>query len=406
MTYDIVQTTFLLSIAANGAAGIKDTQTQLQGYLEASLNGGTTPIGTQYEGFFPLMNSQLAGGDWKVVWGPCLYSVDGNNPGEATNAMYVARSEALSTYVVAIAATNSKSFYDWGAEDFDMLPIYMAQWQPPTLPEMPFTLKPHGRWPVDNPPPAISAATAQGLSNLLKKLTDPSQGPVDKFLSKIVSNKQSEKQTLIFCGHSLAGALSPALALWLYSQPDKSGWKEVLVMPTAGATPGNSGFADLFNAAFRQSKSPRGNWNTNCANARDAVPHAWNRVDEIVMPADSKGFYPSLYGLICPQMGRKLYDKMRLIGGAAASGQYTNIRQSEFTPDWGYWAWTQNKDGSWQPPVWRSAPNYDDYNTALCDDSQLRDIAQSAHVDQYSRFFGVTPPPRMPTSLPVPPPKS
>jgi hypothetical protein len=394
MTYDIVQTTFLLSIAANGAAAIQATQTQLQGYLEAYLNGGTSPIGTHYDGFFPLMNSQLAGGDWGVVWGPCLYSVNGDQPGEATNAMYVAHSAALSTYVVAVAATNFKSVYDWFDEDFDVAPNYMAEW-PPALP---FVKKAHLPWTI-NVPPAISASTALGLSNLLTQLSDPSKGSLQKFLGSVMSNNQ----TLIFCGHSLAGALSPTLALYLYPQPAKSGWKQVLVLPTAGATPGNGKFAALFNAAFPPVSSgvqaPYGNWNTDYANANDAVPHAWNHVGQVVSAADAQGNYPSMYGVIGPQMGKDLYQGILGIETTVALGFYTNLTQSVYQPTWGYWNWTQNQDGSWQyPPVWTPAPVYTDSNPIATMDKLLV-MVQDTHVDQYSRFFGVTPPPRMPSSL-------
>lgn len=395
MTYDIVQTTFLLSIAANGASAIKATQTQLQGYLETYLNGGTSPIGTQYEGFFPLMNSQLAGGDWSVVWGPCLYSVNGDKPGEATNAMYVAHSASLSTYVVAIAATNFKSIYDWFDEDFSVDPNYMAEW-PPALP---FVKKFHQPW-TGNVPPAISAATALGLSNLLTQLSDPAQGSLQKFLSSVVS----DNQTLIFCGHSLAGALSPTLALYLYPQPAKSGWKQVLVLPTAGATPGNGVFAALFDAAFPPVSSdvqaPYGNWNTDYANAHDAVPHAWNNLEQVVGPADAQGKHPSMFGVIGPVIGAVLYQGIRKIEALVEPGHYTNLTQSVYQPVWGYWNWTQNQDGSWQyPPVWTPAPTYTDA-TPITTMAELLGMVQDTHVDQYSKFFGVTPPPRMPISLP------
>jgi hypothetical protein len=395
MTYDIVQTTFLLSVAANGASGIEATQTELQGYLETYLNGGTSPIKTHYDGFFPLMNSQLAGGDWSVVWGPCVYSLNGDKPGEATNAMYVAHSAALSTYVVAIAATNFKSIFDWFAEDFDVAPNLMAEW-PPTVP---FVKKSHTPW-IINVPPAISAATALGVSDLLTKLTDPGKGSVQQFLT----SSANSNETLIFCGHSLAGALSPTLALYLYPQPAQSGWKQVLVLPTAGATPGNKHFADLFNAAYRPVASgvqtAYGNWNTDYANALDAVPHAWNQLGAVVNAADAAGNYPSMYGVIGPQLGKELYQTIGAAEVLAALGFYMNISQSIYQPAWGYWKWTQNADGTWQyPPVWESAPVYTDTNP-ISTIIELLQMVEATHVDQYGKFFGITPAPRMPTSLP------
>ena len=107
MPYDIVQTTFMLSMASYGASGIEATQTQLQAYLNTALNGGTDPLGTQFAGFFPLTNPLLAGGDWSVVWGPCVYLDTTSGPGYATNALYVAHSPSLATYVVAVAGDKS-----------------------------------------------------------------------------------------------------------------------------------------------------------------------------------------------------------------------------------------------------------------------------------------------------------
>lgn len=407
MTYDIVQTTFLLSMASNGASGIKDYQSNLQQYLEIYLNGGTDPTGTQFEGFFPFMNSQLAGGDWSVVWGPCLYSVNGDKEkGEATNAMYVAYSPTLSTYVVAIAATNFKSIADWLSEDFDVSANYMAKW-PLTVP---FEKTWHLPWVFDVPP-AISAATALGVSNLLTQLTDSKSGSLQQFLSKTANTKD----TLIFCGHSLAGALSPTLALCVCPNPSQSGWKNVYVLPTAGASPGNTHFAALFNGAYPPTASgvnaPYGNWNTDYANGNDAVPHAWNQLNAVISPADGQGNYQSMYGVIAPQLGKDLYETVKGFELSASGGFYANITQSVYQfnqpgqpdhPNWGQWVWSQNADGSWQyPPVWQELTEFTEENTLSTDD-QLKTMILATHVDQYYKFFNVVPSPRMPSPPPKP----
>lgn len=384
-TYDIVQTTFLLSMAANGASSISATQSQLQGFLEAYLNGGTAPDGSHFDGFFPMMNPQLAGGDWSVVWGPGLYSRNGNQPGEATNAMYVAYSASLSTYVVAIAATNPKSIYDWIAEDINVLPNYMAQW--PLA--VPFVQSSHWPW-ILNIPPAISAATALGVSNLLSLLTDPTQGTS---LQAFLQAKVNSADTLIFCGHSLAGALSPTLALYLCPNPAQSGWKQVLVLPTAGATPGNTKFAGAFDAAYPAVASgvsaAYGNWNTDYANAHDVVPHAWNQLSGVVSSPDAAGNYPSMYGVMSPAIGKPLHETISAAEAAVALGFYRNVTQSIFQPDWVSW---DASTSSWVP-----LPTYTDANP-LSTAAELEAMLLATHIDQYVKFFGVTPPPQLPTA--------
>jgi hypothetical protein len=65
-------------------------------------------------------NVQTKIGQWTIVWGPVIY---GHDPKSQVwdNIMYVAKGENLTTnnpqYVVAIAATNPKSVFDWLQED-------------------------------------------------------------------------------------------------------------------------------------------------------------------------------------------------------------------------------------------------------------------------------------------------
>lgn len=412
MRYDIVQTTFLLSMAANGASGISATQTELQKYLELYLNGSKASDKLKYQGFFSKMNPELAGGDWKVVWGPCVYSVDDKVLGEATNAMYVAYSDTLSTHVVAIAATNFKSLNDWLKQDLDVDPKFMAKWRLDDNNNLPFKKEDHEDY-VPPLPVAISAATAQGLSNLLTKLKDSAQGPIDKFLARVVKEKP-DKGTLIFCGHSLAGALSPALALHLYPQPETSGWARVLVLPTAGATPGNKPFAELFNATYPSRSADVDHqaryqtWNTNYANSRDAVPHAWNQLNKVVQAPDEKGYCTSIYGVMSPDVGEPLYLKCQASQEKTKRGYYTDINRFDFEPDWGQW----QKDSSKPPkPVvpyqWIALPTYDENHPIIVKvsptpDKNVDDLAplvSAAHIDQYQNFFGVKPLPPRPGGL-------
>ena len=86
---------------------------------------------------------------------------------------------------------------------------------------------------------------------------------------------------LTVCGHSLGGALAPALALYLQntkSKWDENGSSTVITMPVAGPTPGNGDFASYLSKTV----TVQGFYNP-----FDVVPHAW-------APADL-GQIPKLY---------------------------------------------------------------------------------------------------------------
>lgn len=395
MAYDIVQTVFLLNVASNGVSSISETQSDLQSDLAVYLNGGTTSAGKNFAGFFPTMNSQLAGGDWAVTWGPCVYSTNPTSAAPAANAMFVAYSASLSTYVVAIAATNPTSLYDWVHEDGEVQAVNQAKW-PPTLPYVATT---HLPW-IINPPAAVSEATATGLSNLLSQpaMTDPKKGTLQSYLASVASSSD----TLIFTGHSLAGALSPTVAYYLYPNPSASGWKNVFVLPTAGATPGNGPFAKAFIKAYPPTSvagvsAAYGQWNVDFANQHDVVPHAWNQLSAVVSTTpDTDGNYTSIFGVLNAGLGKDLNTAIKAAKDLALGGDYTNLSQATFNPAWGAWSWQQNADGSWQyPPTWTTLPPYTDANPATAAD--LGSIIRMTHIDQYFNFFNVIPGPRLPT---------
>jgi hypothetical protein len=75
-------------------------------------------------------------------------------------------------------------------------------------------------------------------------------------------------------GHSLGGALSPTLALWLHdlqTQWDPAKHASLSALPSAGPTAGNQAFAAYSDAQAVQV--------TRVHNALDVVPHAWTTTD-------------------------------------------------------------------------------------------------------------------------------
>jgi hypothetical protein len=265
--YELQQQVFLLSMLSNAVNSSTDigTEAALSAKLWSTMS---LMIGLNAESI----------GDWKIVWGPSVWEV--LKFGIVDNVMAVLRKEDARdgiVYAVVIGATNSASPYDWFVEDFDV-----------------FTQ-------VDFPGGAsgekFSRATHTGLNKLLGLRSPPDGSSSSPLLAQttlvqfLASCLDAAQARLIFTGHSLAGALSPTLALYLAQANSPAGaigpWKEILVLPTAGATPGNAAFAQHYDARFpRQSLGDKNwqSWNAMLWNSLDVVPHAWVPLDLLACP--------------------------------------------------------------------------------------------------------------------------
>lgn len=210
----------------------------------------------------PTLAGQI--GPWQVVWGPAVYELPSSD--HPDNVMLVVQNggvAGLPDLVVAVAGTNPYSFLDWIVEDF------LVSTQVP--------------WPTGNPPvgAAISLATFTGLSVLQTLVPGPGQPgagvPVRNFLAAQVSGGAT---AINLGGHSLGGALSPTLALWLHDTRaawDPQGHTTLSVLPSAGPTAGNQAFATYSDAQI-------GAQVTRLHNSLDAVPHAWAAADIQELP--------------------------------------------------------------------------------------------------------------------------
>lgn len=272
-SFDLYQQVFTLSTMANGDSNNEEaekTALQLQADLLASIQGKLANSGLQ----------KLIGDSWQIAWGPFVYQNE--TPGDADNAMYVAYDPSSNVYVVAIAGTNYLSKFDWTQEDAGVAQI--QDWKfgknVPSGVTFPADVK-------------IAPGTVKGVSLLLQM---PGQGQTGTPLATWLKGVQSSDATLIFTGHSLGGALSPALAMALVTQGviDLSQWKAVYVYPTAGPTPGNAGLCALFSALFPQTSlgtQPWQAWNSLIWNSLDVVPHAWN---ETMLPQVPRLYAPTI----------------------------------------------------------------------------------------------------------------
>lgn len=297
MSENITQTMLYLSFAAETGATVTytndgDTAKQIYGKLKLAMD---------------LLNLKT-GSDWSIVWGPAIYSFPINYKGKhVDNVVYAVRRGRSNDYAIAIAGTNAASVADWLFED--LLVATAVPWFLDTK---------------DKPQPRISLATFNGLSVLLN-ITPPSADipgagqTLVKFLGTITGDGPVNLYTT---GHSLGGALSPALALALadlQGKWDPKGNASLQPYAFAGPTPGDAAFVKHF-----KDKIPAGVkrfWN-----ARDGVPHAWDTAHMQEMP--------SLYGQPVGDVTtavKAILDVIKPIGytpvndeAAAFSGQQQN----------------------------------------------------------------------------------
>lgn len=234
-------------------------------------------------------------GDLELVWGPAFKMTDepdvpttvpsntylsmalqmsnyqeaGMNA-TALNTMYVARDRATATYYVGIAGTNSISVPNWILEDFQVGALATPWANPSSVPAG----------------AQVFAGTALGLS-FLQEITPLAGMPgAGQSIAQFLQSERDSQQSgggisaVRVSGHSLGGALSPVLALWLQDE----------VLPTtvnvtaniyAGATPGNAAFQQYYNSR------PLAQYTQVVDNSLDMVPHAWG--------ADTLAAIPSLY---------------------------------------------------------------------------------------------------------------
>lgn len=254
MAYSAYQQTFMLSMASNLATGKLGTAEELQAALAQAIQAFLAD---------PAIAAEMPG--WSVSWGPCVWQAEHSRA--CDQAMVVFTNGA--TDVVAVAGTNITSWYDWLVEDGGVATKRPVRWPG----------APAGTW--------ISEGTMLGLESLLGMPFPPFQGPS---LADFLRGRAGPDRSLIITGHSLAGALSPALALQLFTAGglDRTAWQSVRVYPTAGYSPGNEPFAAFFAGLFPRQPAEGGTsyevWNALVWNRLDVVPRAWELATMTSLP--------------------------------------------------------------------------------------------------------------------------
>ena len=218
----------------------------------------------------PVLRAASGEVDWRVVWGPAIYSFELSTYQD--NAMFVVeRISRPSEYLVVIRGTNGIALLDWIEEDLRV--FHKVDW------EVPGGIEVHGR-------PQISKATQIGLNALLNKLRVgeglPGAGQdLGTFLTGVADSGSVD---IRFTGHSLGGALAPTLALWFRQcQGLQRGWDpasnaSISTISFAGPSAGNVAFAELSDALL-------GDRCERIHNTLDIVPLGWDTATLSTLPA-------------------------------------------------------------------------------------------------------------------------
>lgn len=263
-SYPMTQQIYSISSLTNAAFGVSfDSTNDMETYLKNVVNAvlGNSTI----QGYI--------GSDWEVVWGPWALSENPNATSVvADNTMLLVYSPSNNQFILGIAGTNADSTFDWLKEDFSVNSRVMwtdVMGSQFTIPDNTYVYA------------AISGGTATGLNNLLN-MTDGSGDTLITALSNKLSSLSSSA-SLAVVGHSLGGALSPVMGLYLHdSQQFKTNWNSsgmisaIDIYATAGPTPGESVFALYVPYVVANPVSGQAGLSySSVYNTLDVVPHAW-----------------------------------------------------------------------------------------------------------------------------------
>ncbi|MEU4343961.1 hypothetical protein AB0H00_22275 [Nocardia sp. NPDC023852] len=279
-------------------------------------------------------NQEVIGG-WEIVWGPGVALFDTDL--YAVNAMYMVRStEDRSRYVIAMAGSTDALVFDWLVEDSFILqtPWFanLAAWH--------------------------TIGTAIGVKTLMNITPSGDRPGAGRTLPVFLSTLPDKAIDLTVTGHSLGGALSPTLALflrdtqWLWDESEKA---RISVLSTAGPSFCNQEFVDYTTQRLQRVQR--------YANDLDLVPHMWNPPDiDSAKALYSKNNQPAPDGM------KAMFDLLET--QASVSGHYAH-----FDPTSGVFQGTFNKEIS---QTQGSTP----------DELYLQQVGYQ-HIGGYHQFFEI-----------------
>ncbi|WP_406275875.1 lipase family protein [Nocardia sp. NBC_00881] len=279
-------------------------------------------------------NQEVIGG-WEIVWGPGVALFDTDL--YAVNAMYMVRStEDRSRYVIAMAGSTDALVFDWLVEDCFIL---QTPW-------------------FANLAASHTIGTAIGVKTLTNITPSGDRPGAGRTLPVFLSTLHDKAIDLTVTGHSLGGALSPTLALflrdtqWLWDESEKA---RISVLSTAGPSFCNQEFVNYTTQRLQRVQR--------YANDLDIVPHMWNPPDiDSAKALYSKNNQPAPDGM------KAMFDLLET--QASVSGHYAH-----FDPASGVFQGTFNKEIS---QTQGSTP----------DELYLQQVGYQ-HIGGYHQFFEI-----------------
>lgn len=282
-TYSSTQIVYTFSDSVGSAAGLSFDNSSGEGL--ATMQTYVTTVEKAVLADTTIQS--LIGTDWTPVWGPVVYANDTSGATViADNTMGCYYSPSNKLFVVAIAGTNPSSPFDWLDEDFDVHTL------------VPWTTA--GGSGSGN----ISAGTNTGLQILLG-MTSGGSTMLQALASYITTNSITG-ETIAVTGHSLGGALSPVLALYMHDNAATLGLsgQSLAAYPTAGPTPGDKDFAQTYEAVMSKAG---GITYSSLYNTLDVIPCAWEEdllatiptiYDENIKPAPTDSPPDDFMGIV------------------------------------------------------------------------------------------------------------
>lgn len=215
---------------------------------------------------------------WQVAWGPALNA-------DRSNLLYAARNNETGQLAVSIRGSDFSFWLNW-IQDLAVV-----------------TLVPYDQFvPSASSTSQIARSTAIGLRNVLR-MQDGTES-LETFLTAA-----PEGTPILLTGHSLGGCLASALA------PCVADWRgsaaSISVYTIAAPSPGNTEFADYYNALFTDQSGDSTAFRF--FNGLDVVPNAWASLDTV------ETYYPPLVS--CPPDITKLIRRAE----TAVAGKYVQL---------------------------------------------------------------------------------
>jgi hypothetical protein len=232
---------------------------------------------------------------WELAWGPAVHRFADAKLDD--NFLFVVRDKTdPARLAVVTRGTNAKAVLDWVVEDFEV--FRQVRWR-------------YGAAPGEA---RIAHGTWKGLSVLQRMTAEAGPAPGVRLAEFLAAEAGARPGLRVeVAGHSLGGALSPTLALWLADTKaswDPSGRARIATYPLAGPTAGNAAFAAYSDSRIGQAT-------VRIHNPLDVVPLAWS--------AHTIGTIPDLYEPLT-RPGKLLRDLVEAGKRLIAHKHYTQIR--------------------------------------------------------------------------------